>query len=1377
MNKSEKFMHGSPVLMGDNTIPGVSLPPEIKKLLPEIYKKVSDFGCDFHPTVVEMLTYDEISEIAAYGGFPVRFPHWRWGMEYEELQRGYVYGMHKIYEMVVNCCSLNTRILTKRGTILAKDVVIGDIVYGRKGPRKVAFIKKQKSSKTLRIKLKDQFRELTCTPNHKWLVLGQNGYSWVETKKIKSGDQICGYDGFEKNLGNPYKINYNKNSCFLSTRANIRHCLKKIKIPNKMTLELAELIGVIIGDGCIVSKGSSRNIITVAVGLDCKYYAKHVSNLFYKCFGEKAKIYKKPNCFCVTFCSKIALDFLDFIGLKKGSNFLNKRIPHSIWQSSFEFKAACIKGLFDTDGHVSSCISYSSKSKQLIDDIQLILSEMGIFSSAKHVNNRSNNIFTLRIKGRPFIRKFAKRIQLISKHKNSSLIKISNRKYCSSNGQKLNYFQKELTINSPEISSKENHNMYYSCKRIKNNKNLSLNTLYSFCERIDYLNIKEIKNIKNQLEIPHYEVEDIIDDCNQETIDIALLHDDHDYAAEGLMSHNTNPVYLYCLDSNTLVDNVTVVAHALGHADFFKNNIYFSQTSQNMMNQLANHGTRIREYMSRWGKERVTEFIDHVLRIETLIDFSKSWERKKIKNPIIKDERIYRHPSRLKSKEDHDYMDDYLNPQDWINKQQEKIQKIEAAEYLDIFNNPTKDIMRFIRDYAPLKPWEADIVAMLYDESMYFAPQRLTKTINEGWACAARNTRIPTDAGILTIGEIVDKKMSVNVFDGENIRPITNWFVFPNRDVYKIITRRGYVFEGSNTHRILNIDDWIRLDQLKINHKVKISYSDIWNDKVQKLDYEPSGSRIELSEVCAQANITRNQLFYRKYQYKGEKKNDLLDSLLESYDNQMTTTMRNKRKKIKIPEYMEENFASFLGYMIGDGHISVKKRTIGLTTGDKEQADNYISLVSKLFGLDCKIKWDDSSKNGRYRIRFSSKELECLLIYIGMKTGVCARLKNVPEILLKSPKKIVASFIRSYFDCDGYAGSAGVILSTASQEMSIQIQNILLNFNIISIRRKQKDSCWQVSITGSEAVKFRDQIGFGLTRKKNKLDQYINKHKWFVDQKLEDEIVSIEKTGVETVFDITVEESHKYCAHGFINHNSYVDYNIMAKQGFSALGQSHESSGIIEYSHHKMGVLGGKYSMNPYKLGFCLFLDIEERWNKGQFGAEWEDCEDIREKENWDKKLNLGHDKVFEIRKFYNDLTFIMEFFTPEFCENYQFFEWKKYPNGEYKIESRDHKKIKKKLIQRYTNGGLPEIYLTDCNHKGKGILFLEHKSDGRPLYDPYIRPVIQSLRYLWKNDVCLSTKTVDGTELIYRCLGEDVIDVVERDQYLGIGSPNYDSY
>ena len=49
-----------------------------------------------------MVDADDLNEIAAYGGFPTRYPHWSFGMPYEELRKGYDYGLSKIYEMVIN---------------------------------------------------------------------------------------------------------------------------------------------------------------------------------------------------------------------------------------------------------------------------------------------------------------------------------------------------------------------------------------------------------------------------------------------------------------------------------------------------------------------------------------------------------------------------------------------------------------------------------------------------------------------------------------------------------------------------------------------------------------------------------------------------------------------------------------------------------------------------------------------------------------------------------------------------------------------------------------------------------------------------------------------------------------------------------------------------------------------------------------------------------------------------------------------------------------------------------------------------------------------------------------------------------------------------
>ena len=227
---------------------------------------------------------------------------------------------------------------------------------------------------------------------------------------------------------------------------------------------------------------------------------------------------------------------------------------------------------------------------------------------------------------------------------------------------------------------------------------------------------------------------------------------------------------------------------------------------------------------------------------------------------------------------------------------------------------------------------------------------------------------------------------------------------------------------------------------------------------------------------------------------------------------------------------------------------------------------------------------------------------------------------------------------------------------------------------------------------------------------------------------------------------------------------SFIDYKIMCERGFCGLGQKSDDCGIVEYATHKMGVLGGKYSMNPYKLGFCLFRDIEERWNKGQFGTEWEECKDVQERENWDRKLGLGHEKVFEVRKYYDDANLIGEFFTEEFCNKYEFFEWEKFPNGETKIKSRDYKEIKRKLLSRHMNGGLPDVRLTEPNYKGRGEMFLQHLTDGtRELYEPYVRATLQGIYAIWQQPVHLATTTLEGDEFVWTCSGTSDKEIVLR--------------
>lgn len=217
---------------------------------------------------------------------------------------------------------------------------------------------------------------------------------------------------------------------------------------------------------------------------------------------------------------------------------------------------------------------------------------------------------------------------------------------------------------------------------------------------------------------------------------------------------------------------------------------------------------------------------------------------------------------------------------------------------------------------------------------------------------------------------------------------------------------------------------------------------------------------------------------------------------------------------------------------------------------------------------------------------------------------------------------------------------------------------------------------------------------------------------------------------------------------------SFGDTQIMARYGFA------EGEGIFDYAKHKAGVLGGKYSSNPYKLGYSLLTEIEERWNKGRFGRDYESCDDVKLRENWDTKLGMGMEKVFEVVKYYDDVLLLSEFFDADFCHKNQFFTWELRPNGNYEIVDRDPDRIKKTLIQSRLNGGLPEIKLVDHNHRGRGIMLLEHSWDGRTLHPAKTKETVRAISELWKNQVALVSRDVQNREIIYSCEDGQSVEV-----------------
>src|SRR5688572_9857613 len=125
---------------------------------------------------------------------------------------------------------------------------------------------------------------------------------------------------------------------------------------------------------------------------------------------------------------------------------------------------------------------------------------------------------------------------------------------------------------------------------------------------------------------------------------------------------NNDPCYAYLLEDNHLVDQKIVMAHVYGHCDFFKNNIWFSKTNRKMMDIMANHATKIRKYIDKFGLEAVEDFIDTCLSIEDLIDHHSVFiERRGRPKGHEEEEKPL-----VKKIAASDYMDEFINPREFL---------------------------------------------------------------------------------------------------------------------------------------------------------------------------------------------------------------------------------------------------------------------------------------------------------------------------------------------------------------------------------------------------------------------------------------------------------------------------------------------------------------------------------------------------------------------------------------------------------------------------------------------------------------------------------------------------------------------------------------
>ena len=183
-----------------------------------------------------------------------------------------------------------------------------------------------------------------------------------------------------------------------------------------------------------------------------------------------------------------------------------------------------------------------------------------------------------------------------------------------------------------------------------------------------------------------------------------------------------------------------------------------AKTSRKMMDEMANHGNRIRRYMDEVGVEEVEEFIDACLSIEDLIDIHSPFIRRR------EDASRYDFYEAAEARRGranaaaavpgqglHGLVHQSAGTAGGRSAEEQEAARREAKPFPE---RPERDVMLFLLEHAPLNAWQADVLSIIRDEAYYFAPQAQTKIMNEGWASYWHST-IMTRQG-LTAGDVIN---------------------------------------------------------------------------------------------------------------------------------------------------------------------------------------------------------------------------------------------------------------------------------------------------------------------------------------------------------------------------------------------------------------------------------------------------------------------------------------------------------------------------------------------------------------------------------------------------------------------------------------------
>ncbi len=191
-----------------------------------------------------------------------------------------------------------------------------------------------------------------------------------------------------------------------------------------------------------------------------------------------------------------------------------------------------------------------------------------------------------------------------------------------------------------------------------------------------------------------------------------------------------------------------------------------------------------------------------------------------------------------------------------------------------------------------------------------------------------------------------------------------------------------------------------------------------------------------------------------------------------------------------VPVYV----AQWLGYVIGDGNM--KENGISVVATPPDMVRNIRESYLKVFGE----VFQNKDRNSFVMSVYKKEPIRKLFEKYGVKMALAGD-KEVPTALFNSSNPSIAAFIRGLFDTDGTVNidRREIEYDTKSKKLAFQVASLLRNrFGISSQitltykmatngKMTEKQPYWRLYLTGQNAQKYSDYIGFTHQEKANRL--------------------------------------------------------------------------------------------------------------------------------------------------------------------------------------------------------------------------------------------------------------------------------------------------